>query len=271
MFAPGIKMFALGLKMFALGPKMCAPNNARNVCARIKSVQKTFSISHIDEYFEKFNKPDIIFSKRGAIGAASIVKLLNLDVQRASSLDLDRIDARLVCNTCPNLKHPGYSRKGRLAYTWRAAVSHFVECAHDPDWLVLELEEMNNVKAMEINSLKNIEAWSCNRCSCHYDQRVTRYIVCRHLKKVHKISQPDITRDLIVNRNSGQSYYKLGAIFLAAIKPTPPRRRRNTFKCLRCPDDITPFFNKQGVMSHIKAKHNIFRPEMGMDWKNTAF
>ena len=72
--------------------------------------------SALETYWEK----RLHFSQRGHDAATALVNLACLDPRTTTAADMDRLDYRYICTSCPIASYSGF--KGRHAYNWRDAV-----------------------------------------------------------------------------------------------------------------------------------------------------
>jgi len=69
-------------------------------------------------------------SPAGIVAARSVVHLLGLNEDVARVIDIDRLQARFLCNNCPLKPHTRKAMSGKPALKWRECVSLFSR-AHD--------------------------------------------------------------------------------------------------------------------------------------------
>lgn len=69
----------------------------------------------------KFWDRRLHFTRRGFDAARELVKLANLDPNTALAREMDKVDARFVCASCPQIRFKGF--QGRQALLWRECVS----------------------------------------------------------------------------------------------------------------------------------------------------
>ncbi|KAJ7037952.1 hypothetical protein C8F04DRAFT_998527 [Mycena alexandri] len=212
----------------------------------------------------------LAFSKRGQTAAASLVKLAGSH-QQMTAAQMDQLDLRFLCIACsPRVSG---NKESHVSYSWRAAVSHFVEIQHAaPLWRQLSDDEAQQVKSSE--GVDPTLSWSCNHCSHNLDACHTFAKVADHGKTVHKIANPsaevDLFRCLDLPRPSVTFSYTrlLKAKKSKAGKPEIPGLQYN---CLQCSTSglaaSQRVFKMEGVKSHLQAKHKIMNPVANQDWK----
>ncbi|KAJ7754558.1 hypothetical protein B0H16DRAFT_747932 [Mycena metata] len=195
-------------------------------------------------------------SNRGYTAAASLVKLAGANEQITAAL-MDQLDLRFLCIACsPRVSG---NKESHVAYSWRAAVSHFMEIQHvAPHWRLLSADEAKQVKNDE--GVDTTLSWACNHCSHNSVDCHTFAKVADHVKTVHKITNPsahgDLFRCLDLPRPS---------VTLSYTRPVLQ------YNCLRCstagPAASRRVFILDGVKSHLQAKHKITNPVADQDWK----
>ncbi|KAJ7104524.1 hypothetical protein B0H15DRAFT_810431 [Mycena belliarum] len=200
----------------------------------------------------------LAYSERGSAAAASLVSMVGLSGQHATCEDMDKLDLRFLCLTCPG--RTGQNNKQTYsAYSWRAAISHFVDAQHSaPLWRQLNTVETQKVKAAE--GADPTLSWSCSHCAQFFDDCHTFTKVVDHVKTVHALANPTAPEDLFRHLDLTRA----PAIFLVASLQLE-------YHCKRCSGNArNRHFDMNGVQQHLKQKHKILNPLSNEDWEATT-
>ncbi|KAJ6595671.1 hypothetical protein DFH09DRAFT_1135288 [Mycena vulgaris] len=194
------------------------------------------------------------FSKAGSTAAASLVTLAALNEKQATCTEMDGLDLRFLCLACPVRAAPN-NKQSYNAFSWRAAVSHFLAVNHSaPLWRLLNNAETQQVKADEGSD--PTLSWSCNHCPQFLDEYHTFSHITDHVKAVHAIVNPTAPADLF-------RYLDLPRPPVAFLAARPPILQ---YRCKRCPTGSKRTFKLDGVQSHLKDKHKVLNPVGNQDW-----
>ncbi|EIM91932.1 uncharacterized protein STEHIDRAFT_151287 [Stereum hirsutum FP-91666 SS1] len=159
------------------------------------------------------------FSPKGREIVVMILRDLALDETHTTIADLDQLDHRFVCLSCPvewgNVhRRRKRDKSGRYALTWRSLVSHLLHVQtapsqvesepHDshPRFKILSSSEATIVQQCEQDILQNLRlrSWGCCHCNISLcgpsaPNWMTSQEIKEHLKDTHKINQPLPHRD----------------------------------------------------------------------------
>ncbi|RDB27016.1 hypothetical protein Hypma_005172 [Hypsizygus marmoreus] len=196
-----------------------------------------------------------LFSAVGSRVAASLARFLDLDPRQTSTTDMDQIDARFLCAKCPMEPYRGVY--GRKVFTWRECVIHAIQMQsgaahHTHSWHLLTPVTTAWIKRHEDIHPSPVEkAWSCNHCSLHVGDFVTRKDAQCHVKNIHSVN--------IAIENIDFFYHNT---------PTHEPRRpvglaqhpSAEYRCGRCPDLGFRLFIRERLDQHLLDKHGIENP-----------
>ncbi|KAL0955447.1 hypothetical protein HGRIS_001689 [Hohenbuehelia grisea] len=203
---------------------------------------------------------------------------LGRDPKTATPEGLDQLNARLVCLQCkPYQKYQNHRVAGRQVYSWRGAIVHMHQekSGHEqPSWAILNSNERAAVVKREyINSYQRL--WACNHCSDHLDSWQSHAVVMDHLTRSHDIPTKTATPGLDYFRNPARPVLDTGVICpnldqvstLSTPRIPPGSTPSDRFHCSRCPSTQRQrTFIPQGIISHLKDKHRILKPELHKDY-----
>ncbi|EDR15994.1 uncharacterized protein LACBIDRAFT_291826 [Laccaria bicolor S238N-H82] len=153
-----------------------------NICSHIN--QKSRKYASFPHLKIEFNPDDCATS-------ASLIRSLGLDPATTTQEQLDLIDARFFCGSCPILSMRGV--RGRKAYTWTECVGFFAIV------VVIQLltpEATRFVKEQEPLYPSSVSpAWGCNHCSEHFEQSVSLSSAKAHVnesrwQRCHRVQAP---------------------------------------------------------------------------------
>lgn len=211
----------------------------------------------LETYWEK----RLHFSQRGHDAATALVNLACLDPRTTTAADMDRLDYRYICTSCPIATYTGF--KGRHAYNWRDAVLHYIKMPHDgqgthtsPTWSLLTIEAEYDVKRREEYDPYTTESsWSCVHCPEHFKNMVPRTEAIRHVKVKHNISTPVENDDFF---------------YLITRTDRTPRRQAGfpqdpsaEYRCTYC---VSHLHNMKGIRRHLRRWHDIGVPMAKTDY-----
>ncbi|KAJ6588719.1 hypothetical protein B0H19DRAFT_1100844 [Mycena capillaripes] len=206
------------------------------------------------------------FSQRGYAAAASLVALAGFQEKRATAAEMDELDLRFLCLVCPSRivnKQHTFS-----AFSWRAAVSHFIAGSHT----ALLWRQLNEAEAAQVKTKEGSDptlSWSCNHCSHHLDNCQTFTNVAEHVKAVHAIANPTAPDDLFryLDLPRTPATFSEPRVLVQQGKVSTAGQ----YNCLKCatlgPKASRRLFILDGVKSHLKAKHNVVDSIPNVDWK----
>ncbi|RDB27250.1 hypothetical protein Hypma_004519 [Hypsizygus marmoreus] len=170
--------------------------------------------------------------------------------------DVDTLDPRLLCVKCP-VAH--YRRlNGRKVFTWRECVIHAMEMElhedHDThSWHLLTPDTTAIIKLHETKYPSTTDkAWSCNHCTIHVSDLVTRKATLHHVKSVHSVGLVRDKIDLLYQRGSTQDTPRRPV----CLSVDPPAECR----CARCPNLGFRLFIRERLGQHLLDKHGIENP-----------
>ncbi|KAJ7865671.1 hypothetical protein B0H13DRAFT_2067421 [Mycena leptocephala] len=167
--------------------------------------------------------------------------LANPFAEDSTAAEMDNLDLRFLCIACKPQPNKDDSQT-YSAFSWRAAVSHFVSESHAaPLWRVLNGPETQRVKRSEFGADPTL-SWACNRCPHHLDNYQTFARVAEHVKTIPRHAV-DLIRCLDL--------------------PRPPA----TFTTVPGLSASHRAFKLQGVESHLQAVHKVTKPVPNRDWK----
>ncbi|KIM46545.1 hypothetical protein M413DRAFT_441636 [Hebeloma cylindrosporum] len=207
------------------------------------------------------NSEPLLF-QYSTIGRETVLCLLGLLGLEASisALDVETLQARFTCGSCPPESRPG-TMKGRFALTFKECVSHAVRQPDHPtdSFLLLSKEATESVVFYESSScLEGELSWCCKHCSLHFESYVSRDSVIQHIQTIHAISEPVQRVDFVYQRQK-----------------VPPHRQpyfigldvRRTYRCKQCPSLLSPrLWRQRRLLGHLKHKHGISEPVENVDW-----
>ncbi|KAJ3521395.1 hypothetical protein NMY22_g12338 [Coprinellus aureogranulatus] len=213
--------------------------------------------------------------EEASVTATSIIALVGLDPMTATIADMDEKGPIFACVNCSApQRYP--------IYNWRQAVHHafnshlnrhsWIVGRKQPTFRVVSSEEAEKARAF-ILPLEQAQVWSCNHCSSIYGS--DKATILEHLQSMHNIEQAEVSRDYFVNekKRHGSPAYVYDSRpqpKLTSKNPQPskshPKANQN-YQCLQCGYDKQRRFMQDGVISHLKAKHNVASPQEGVDYK----
>ncbi|KAF9476664.1 hypothetical protein BDN70DRAFT_882129 [Pholiota conissans] len=135
--------------------------------------------------------------------AKSLVCCVGLDPDTTLSSEMDAKDLRFACNACTVESH--------LGYTWRTALSHWVEYHQykenpvSDDWRILSPGEVEILKENEERDPKwSRSQWQCSHCPIYLRKDgmwsslvgELRETVIDHVQTEHEIASPTVPDDL---------------------------------------------------------------------------
>ncbi|KAJ7240475.1 hypothetical protein C8J57DRAFT_99191 [Mycena rebaudengoi] len=213
------------------------------------------------------------FSKDGSAAAAALVSLTPLDAKAATSAEMDDLDPRFLCILCKPRNTGWHNKQAQDAYSWRAAVSHFVythssesSSSGPPNFLLLNNADTQEVKAAE--GQDPTLSWSCNHCTSHLDDYKTRSNVVEHVRTVHGIAVPKAPGDLFRYLDTPRA-----PASFHSLRPVPPKHKATVplgsrYNCKQCFGQAgNRIFGLSAVQNHLKDKHKVLNPVAGVDWK----
>ncbi|KAI0640853.1 hypothetical protein C8Q79DRAFT_417116 [Trametes meyenii] len=136
---------------------------------------------------------DLYFMRQGARAACALARLVGLDPGVARPGDMDRADARFVCETCRKEGYPG-TDIGQWVMNWRQCVTHClrktrrvweVQTHQKAEWRMLDEAERAAVQEAEEgqDDYQPGVAWCCNHCIDAPLDPKPRAEVVRHLEE----------------------------------------------------------------------------------------
>ncbi|KAH7920429.1 hypothetical protein BV22DRAFT_1133083 [Leucogyrophana mollusca] len=133
--------------------------------------------------------------------AASVVRVCGLDPEHATQDDMDKRDARLVCERC-STHLPGGERM-RKSMTWRAAIAHSRRWHPGPvTWTILEDEtDLARVRSLEAAALPREykkmyhHTYSCTLCQRSCGDAGRWEYLQQHLIHRHGIPENELNAD----------------------------------------------------------------------------
>ncbi|KAJ7639944.1 hypothetical protein DFH06DRAFT_1302059 [Mycena polygramma] len=201
------------------------------------------------------------FSGRGAGTAAALAVLVGKHPDSVTAAEMDLIDERFVCGTCP-------AAPRRPVLRWRDCVLHDVnqDATHDiPAWLSLSPLAAADVRRREEPAYYSLmHIWICMLCNDYFPPYSTQERIKEHVRSNHDIAHPVEEQHLIA--------------FMGAERP---RRRRvmlvdggrhpERFRCKRCAHDfphVVKLFSMRAIVPHLADKHFVSAPGPD-DWSET--
>ncbi|KIM46544.1 hypothetical protein M413DRAFT_441635 [Hebeloma cylindrosporum] len=206
--------------------------------------------------------PEPLLLQYSTTGRKAVLYLLGLLGMEASSsaLDVEALEARFTCASCPPDSRPG-TMKGRFAMKFKESVSHVVSRPdHSTDsFLLLSKEATESVVFHESSPrLEGELSWSCKHCSLHFESYVSRDSVTQHIQTIHAIPEPVQRVDFVYQRQKD------------------PRRRsphligldvRRTYRCKKCPSlRSLRLWQLRRLLEHLDDEHDVSEPVENVDW-----
>ncbi|KAJ6540515.1 hypothetical protein B0H19DRAFT_1175786 [Mycena capillaripes] len=205
------------------------------------------------------------FGRRGAATAAALAVLLGLNSDTATAAEMDAVDARLVCGTCPVAPR-------RRALSWRECVVHDVEntssatAPHgEPSWLLLSPLATTDVRRREEpDDYSSLHIWSCMLCTEYAPGVATQIHVNNHIHSAHKIDHPVDGEHLLPFM--GTERPRRRRVMLVASGEHPARYRCNY--CTQAQPEIVKLFSERAILPHLRDRHLVESPGAD-DWTET--
>lgn len=202
------------------------------------------------------------FNSVGYATSTSLIRSLGLDPGTTTTEQLDLIDARFFCGTCPILSIRGV--RGRKAYTWTECMTHarqHVVCS----WQLLTPEATRFVKEQEpLHPSPVSPAWGCNHCSEHFEQSVSLPSAKVHVNESHGIEKPVVGKDVIAykHRFNFARGYSSRKPFHYSLEPPCQ------LMCKMCPRrPIYQLWSMDCLIPHLCRKHHIAEPLQHDHWE----
>ncbi|KDQ49480.1 hypothetical protein JAAARDRAFT_200826 [Jaapia argillacea MUCL 33604] len=219
---------------------------------------------------------ELKFCKRGGEAVDSILKLLGLDGEGGDDVvgEMDRVDARFVCEGCEPVAHKKVSRK--LVKTWRQCVDHYIECDNDwhttPSWKLLDEKKRKAVVQQQRDDAAQAHHWICGHCTYNAVKEGDKRTVVTHCKATHtNNSKPVEGKDIFYNPRLIRLQPKEIYMPYGSQAPVPVRKAvavggDGVFLCKRCDGKGRQrHFQLQGVQQHLRDKHKVGVEESKLD------
>ncbi|KJA26734.1 hypothetical protein HYPSUDRAFT_198547 [Hypholoma sublateritium FD-334 SS-4] len=197
-----------------------------------------------------------------------LAKLINVDLRYARAKDLDALNARFICKTCP------FRRKGKAygldSMDWRQCLSHTLSGETWPEYADCRIPKFDVASDTLMKSLHFVAqpypspvkaAWSCNHCGEHLPDRVLKKEAVTHVKTTHGIHNPEVDRDFFYYRTEQSPERPYMFIGLDT---------NSNHCCLRCPEGRNLcMWVKADLVKHIRHIHSVEEADLeeGVDWK----
>ncbi|KDQ49470.1 hypothetical protein JAAARDRAFT_212227, partial [Jaapia argillacea MUCL 33604] len=134
---------------------------------------------------------ELKFCRRGGEGFASVLKVVGLDIKAGEHVveEMDRVDARFVCERCAPVEQ--YGVLGKFIMTWRQCVDHYIEyddvCHGTPSWQLLDMKQRTRVVDQQRDPARKAHRWLCGLCQFSLKQDTTHRAIRRHYRQLHAL------------------------------------------------------------------------------------
>ncbi|KAF8167227.1 hypothetical protein B0H34DRAFT_680927 [Crassisporium funariophilum] len=213
----------------------------------------------LERYWEK----RLHFSQRGYDAATCLVELMESDPKTTRIWDMDQLDKRFICLTCPRKTVKGIT--GRGALPWRDCVYHFIDegskqSGHEaPYFSLLGSEAEADIKVREGPEPYLYEpAWACNHCPHHFRNNVSRKFAVNHVTETHNITRPIENLDFFYYAGMNRTY-RTPLVF--------PEVNPREYACLRCAATKSRLYTEKALKPHLHDAHGLPVPVENVDWK----
>ncbi|KAJ7166121.1 hypothetical protein C8R46DRAFT_294544 [Mycena filopes] len=230
------------------------------------------------------------FAEEGAKAAEALVRLVGLDPERTTAVEMDAacagwggsrgqgltredgIEKRFLCALCPSETKGGVT--GHRAMRWRECVAHTIgavrrgDAMHripPPAWKLLTDAAVVEVRRWELElprpePVEDDSAWVCLLCTSHFEARVSRPAVIEHLIEKHGVREIEEGRHFLYFEGSERTP-RIPAL-VPAVGDIPEIR------CNHCPQG--KLRSLRAIGRHIVDKHGVETPREGKDWTKVA-